>query len=77
MNPIRLATLILLMVGGLNWGLVGLLNIDLVAAIFGAESFLARSVYILVGVAAILQLIHLPGALGGGERLAQRESPTR
>jgi uncharacterized membrane protein YuzA (DUF378 family) len=48
---------ILLVVGGLNWGLVGLLNFDLVATIFGDMSVLSRIVYILVGVAALYQVI--------------------
>ena len=46
---------ILLVVGGLNWGLVGIFNVDLVAAIFGNGAALARVVYALVGVAAVYQ----------------------
>jgi len=46
---------VLLVIGGLNWGLVGLLNFDLVAAIFGAGSMLASVVYIVVGLAAVYQ----------------------
>lgn len=46
----------LLIVGGLNWGLVGLFGFDLVAAIFGGSTaFLARIVYVLVGAAAVYQ----------------------
>ena len=45
--------LILIIVGGLNWGLVGLFNFDLVAAIFGTMSLLSRIVYILVGISAV------------------------
>lgn len=45
--------LILMIVGGLNWGLVGLLGFDLVAAIFGPMSLLSRVVYVLVGLAAL------------------------
>lgn len=45
--------LILLIVGGLNWGLVGIFGFDLVAAIFGSMSFISRIVYILVGLSAI------------------------
>ena len=45
--------LVLVIVGGLNWGLVGLFSFDLVAAIFGAMSVLARIVYVLVGLAAV------------------------
>ncbi|MFP5394393.1 MAG: DUF378 domain-containing protein [Gammaproteobacteria bacterium] len=41
------------MIGGLNWGLVGLFEFDLVAAIFGHLSALSRMVYALVGLAAL------------------------
>lgn len=43
----------LLVVGGLNWGLVGILNFDLVATIFGDMSALSRIVYAVVGIAAV------------------------
>ena len=46
---------ILLVIGGLNWGLVGLLNFDLVATIFGDGSLLSRLVYALVGLCAVYQ----------------------
>jgi uncharacterized protein len=45
--------IVLLLVGGLNWGLVGLLDLDLVALLFGAIPVLQKIVYILVGAAAI------------------------
>ena len=48
---------VLLVVGGLNWGLVGLLNFDLVASIFGEMSALSRIVYSLVGIAAVFQAV--------------------
>ena len=51
--------LVLVIIGGLNWGLVGALNFDLVAAIFGGFSVLSRIVYILVGVAAIYMLVNM------------------
>ena len=44
-NSVDWIALILVIVGGLNWGLIGLLNFDLVAAIFGMGSLLARVVY--------------------------------
>ena len=47
---------ILLIVGGLNWGLVGLADFDLVAALFGEGSTLSRIVYILVGLSALYYL---------------------
>lgn len=51
--------LILLIVGGLNWGLVGLLGFDLVAFIFGDMSMLSRIVYMVVGLSAIYTLYFL------------------
>ncbi len=47
----------LLAIGGLNWGLVGVFNFDLVAAIFGEMSPLSRIVYILVGLAAVYDIV--------------------
>jgi uncharacterized membrane protein YuzA (DUF378 family) len=55
-DPVDLIALILVIVGGLNWGLVGLFNFDLVAAIFGARSTLARIVYVLVGLSALYRI---------------------
>jgi uncharacterized membrane protein YuzA (DUF378 family) len=48
---------LLLVVGGLNWGLVGLFNFDLVALIFGNMSAVSRVVYLLVGLSALYQAI--------------------
>lgn len=45
--------LVLVIVGGLNWGLVGAMDFDLVATIFGDMSGLARVVYVLVGLSAV------------------------
>jgi uncharacterized membrane protein YuzA (DUF378 family) len=47
--------LILLVVGGLNWGLVGLFQFDLVAAVFSET--LARIVYVVVALSAIAVLV--------------------
>lgn len=53
---------ILLVVGGLNWGLWGLLEFDLVATIFGGNTaMLAKVVYTLVGVAAVYQIVSIAG----------------
>ncbi|MFB0526304.1 MAG: DUF378 domain-containing protein [bacterium] len=60
LNSLQWIALILLIVGGLNWGLVGLFDFDLVAAIFGMMSALSRVVYVLVGLSAIYTL----GSLG-------------
>ena len=53
MSAIDWIAMVLLIVGGLNWGLVGLFNFDLVAMIFGEMSMLSRIVYTLVGLSAL------------------------
>lgn len=53
MKAVYTLALVLLIVGGLNWGLVGMLNFDLVAAIFGEMSFLSKVVYSLVGISSV------------------------
>ena len=52
--------LILTIVGGLNWGLVGAFDFDLVAFLFGPMSILSRVVYILVGLSALATLAESP-----------------
>lgn len=64
MRAANLLTLVLIIVGGLNWGLVGLFKFDLVAAIFGDMSPLSRIVYVLVGISAIWQIGVLVRMLG-------------
>lgn len=57
-KSLNLLSLILLIVGGLNWGLVGLFQFDLVAAVFGGpQASFSRLIYLLVSVSAIWQLI--------------------
>ena len=51
--------LILVIVGGLNWGLVGFFDLDLVATIFGAMSTVARIVYVVIGVAALWTIYYV------------------
>jgi uncharacterized membrane protein YuzA (DUF378 family) len=53
MGPIGWIAFALVVIGGLNWGLVGIFNFDLVATIFGTMSTIARIVYILVGLSAV------------------------
>lgn len=53
MKIINTIALILVIVGGLNWGLVGLFKFNLVDFLFGEGSILARLVYILVGIASL------------------------
>ncbi|MGP1357025.1 DUF378 domain-containing protein [Roseicyclus sp.] len=57
MKALNAIALILIIVGGLNWGLVGLFDFNLVSALFGVESWFTNLVYILVGLAAIYAVI--------------------
>ncbi len=58
MRTLDVIVAVLLVVGGLNWGLVGFFQFDLVAAIFGGQSaVLSRIVYGLVGLCAVYQAI--------------------
>ena len=60
MKALNIITLTLVIVGGLNWGLVGILDFDLVATIFGDMSLLSRIVYSVVGLSAIYMLAISP-----------------
>jgi uncharacterized membrane protein YuzA (DUF378 family) len=60
MRTFDILAAVLLVVGGLNWGLVGLADFDLVAALFGAMSPASRLVYAVVGLAAVYQAATLP-----------------
>lgn len=57
MKSLDITAVALLIIGGLNWGLVGAANFDLVAALFGPMSALSRVVYVLVGLAAVYRLL--------------------
>lgn len=56
-RAIHVVALVLLIIGGLNWGLVGLFNVDLVATIFGSMTTAARAVYAVVGLAALWGIV--------------------
>ena len=56
LNTFDWVAVVLLIEGGLNWGLVGFFNLDLVAVIFGDMTTFARVVYALVGVSAVYVL---------------------
>lgn len=56
MKKLDLIVWTLLAIGGLNWGLVGVFNFDLVAAIFGEMSIFSRIIYTAVGLAAVYDI---------------------
>jgi uncharacterized membrane protein YuzA (DUF378 family) len=59
MKTIDVVAAILVIVGALNWGLVGLFNFNLVAFLFGT-SILATIVYLLVGASGVYQAVQWP-----------------
>ncbi|MBZ4655396.1 MAG: hypothetical protein JG781_2755 [Peptococcaceae bacterium] len=65
--------LLLVIIGALNWGLIGLFNFDLVAALFGGQtSLLSRIVYSLVGLAGLYSITFLLGNRVGN-RIGDRD----
>ena len=53
MKIIDTITLILIIIGAINWGLIGIFNFNLVGAIFGDMTVLSRIIYGLVGVSGL------------------------
>ena len=53
MKVIDYIALVLVIIGAINWGLIGLFNFDLVATLFGSMSVISRIVYTLVGIAGL------------------------
>jgi len=49
----------LLIIGGINWGLIGLINFNLVNVILGSIAWLEKLVYILVGLSALMALMKM------------------
>ena len=60
--------MVLMVIGGINWGLVGLMNIDLVAAVFGDGTMAARAVYAAVGLAALYSIYTLSRMASDNQR---------
>jgi uncharacterized membrane protein YuzA (DUF378 family) len=75
MKTLNVITLMVVILGALNWGLLGLFQVDLVAALFGGpQTALSRFLYILVGVSGIYQLIPLVNALSSDVENPQDDS---
>ncbi|WP_226035859.1 DUF378 domain-containing protein [Aquibacillus saliphilus] len=75
MSTLQRISLLLLVIGGINWGLIGLFQFDLVAAIFGGgeqSGAFARIIYTLVGISGLvcLSLLFKPS-----EEVADRREP--
>ena len=54
MKIIKYTSIVLVLIGAINWGLVGIFNFDLVAFLFGETSIISRIIYILVGISALI-----------------------
>ena len=60
MNILRYTAYILVLIGALNWGLIGLFNFNLVSTLFGDMTLVSRIIYSMVGVSAIATMFLLP-----------------
>lgn len=67
-NAINWIAWVLMLIGGLNWGLIGFFNFNLVDALFGTMSDLSRAIYAIVGLAALWQLISVLARSGSNNR---------
>ena len=57
LNTLDWLSLILMVIGGINWGLIGALDLNLVAALLGPGTMASRVVYMLVGLAGLYGVV--------------------
>lgn len=66
MKPLEWICAMLLVVGGLNWAMWGLFEVDMIAmALGGSSALFAKAVYALVGLAAVYQMMNIFGIQKG------------
>ena len=56
MESLQKVLLVLTIVGALNWGLVGLFDMNLVSSLFGSSTFITRTIYTLIAIAGIVNI---------------------
>lgn len=56
MQTLQKVCLVLTIIGAINWGLVGLFDFNLVSTLFGVENVVTRIIYVLVGIAGIINI---------------------
>lgn len=56
METVQKILLAITIIGAINWGLIGILDFDLVAMLFGAKTFLTRVIYTLVGICGLVNI---------------------
>lgn len=59
MNVLEKIALVFTIIGGINWGLVGIFDFNLVEAVFGVGSVVTRIIYIVVAVSALINILLL------------------
>ena len=62
-KPVDVVAYVLIIIGALNWGLIGFFNFNLVAWLFGEMTTISRIIYALVGLAGIYGIVALPGMI--------------
>lgn len=81
MHKLTLLATILLIIGGINWGLVGLFSIDMISEIAGPLSTLSRLLYTLIGLSALYMIVYLPSLnrnyMEHGEHPFERAHPSK
>ena len=72
MKALHMIAFTLLVIGGLNWGLIGLFEYNLVGKIFGDMSQVSKIIYILVGLSAVLEAVtHAKNCRHCGNKMGQ------
>lgn len=56
MQTLQKVALIFIIIGAINWGLIGLFDFNLVETLFGADNVMTRIVYVLVGISGIIDI---------------------
>lgn len=56
MQTLQKVALVLVIIGAINWGLIGLFDFNLVETLFGTENVISKIIYVLVGIAGIIDI---------------------
>lgn len=56
METIQKTLLVITIIGALNWGFIGLFEMDLVSSLFGDQTFMTKLVYTLVGISGLVNI---------------------
>ena len=77
LNILDWTSLILIFIGGLNWGLVGFFNSDVISALFGEGAVLARLIFAVVVIAALYVIIATAPKIAGMEECVNESESMR